>query len=55
MWTKIAIGVAVVLAALCGVVALQPDTYNVTRTAEIAASRLYYRRRSGIAATATTA
>ena len=37
MWTKIAIGVVVVLIALSGVIAMQPDTYKVTRTGEIAA------------------
>jgi len=37
MWTKILIGIAVVLIALCGIIAMQPDTYSVTRTVEIAA------------------
>ena len=37
MWTKIGIAVAVILAALAGVIALQPDTYQVARTADIAA------------------
>jgi len=37
MWTKIGIAVIVILAVFSGVAAMQPDTYTVVRTADIAA------------------